>query len=219
MNNENEKYLIAGESSVHGFTVYEKFNSLEAASNELKNNKVYDEGETVFTVSILSATADYDEEIGSTVAISAEINNKLEEVSFTVQLCGTSYESQNGCWITTNGEDREFDENELLIFEAFDVINLAEKEAKRIDKETYKYHDTNFHCAINSCNLYARENLETGEITLVLIDISHNSDCDYGQAQEEKESFSDLDEAMDFLKQFRTEDYQDCKGLYAYINS
>jgi len=174
---------------------------------------------TINKITITAFDVEYDEDIGSTVNVQAEVNDEQNTYSYTVQLSCGKHESQNGCWITTQAGNMEFTAYEELVYELFDVVGEAEKAAKDYNESTFKDHDTNFNCAINSVNLYARESLEDKSVTLVLIDNSHNSACDYGQKEDEREAFENMEDAMEYLEAFRTEAYQDCQGLYAYMNS
>ncbi len=215
------KILLTFNDIFHKTHVVSSFDTQEQAQTELTVNQEKFP-EVIFKLSsviIENATATFEEEIGGIVEVDAVVDGVSESITFCVQLCAGRYESQNGCWITTTDGDFEFSEAELVVYEVCDVIGLAEKSAKEHDEENYQYHDTDFNCAINSSNLYACEEKTTSNVTLVLIDSSHNSVCDYGSSQEELESFESLEAAMDHLKQFRTEDYQDWHGLSAYINS
>lgn len=173
-------------------------------------------------VIINSICANYcdDKEIGeyAEVSVEAVIDGIKVDSVFTVQLCSGYYEPQNGCWITTDCGDGDFTVAEQIIYDEVDIKGEAEKAAKNYHKENFVYHDTGFNCAINSCSLYAREDLRDGTITLVSIDSSHNPACDYGCGSGENETFDDLEEAMEYLNQFRTGDHQDCRSLYAYFN-
>ncbi len=162
----------------------------------------------------------YEEEFNFTsVSVMALIDSVEHTVTFHVQLCGTEYEPQNGCLFQTDGDDMEFTKNEQLIESCCDVTDWVQREARAMDKANYTYRDTEFHVALNNWELYAKEDTCDGSVILVLIDSSHNSDCDYGNGREERESFCDFDEAMAFLKPFRTDDHIDYHGLSAYINN
>ena len=191
----------------------------------LENSSVEMDEVSIHTVYIKSVITDeitlFDESDNRSVAlsVSALIDSVQHTATFNVQLCGTEYEPQNGCWFTTNGEDLEFSKNERLIESCFDIIGWAESEARASAKSNFTYHDTNFHCAVAGRELFAREDSRDGRVTLALVNQSHNSTCDYGSAFDERESFGDLDSAMAFLKPFRTDDHIDYHGLSAYINN
>jgi len=54
----------------------------------------------------------------SEVPVKALLNGKEVKKTFYIQLSGGEYLSQMGCWITTTGGDCEFDEEELILYEA-----------------------------------------------------------------------------------------------------
>lgn len=218
------KFVVTELNNIHGFFVISSFDSADLANIALTERQAKYPADAehmkVSQVIIKSESATYDDEIGSIVVIEAEIDGESECATFTVQLSDSGeYESQNGCWITTDAGDFQFTDIEKLIYSVANVVELAEKEASAHDEEAYIYHDTHFNCAINSWNLYARESKDTGVVTLVLINSSHNSATDYGPGREERETFASLDEAMAHVEQFRTGENQDIRGLYAYINS
>ena len=185
----------------------------------------YDDNElTHHTVQIKSIShandSPFDEEFNFTsVSVIALIDSVQHTATFNVQLCGTEYEPQNGCWFTTNGEDMEFTKNEQLIESCFEITEWAESEARTSAKARFTYHDTKFNCLVSSGELFAREDERDGSVTLSLVNHSHNSACDYGKGFDERESFVDLDSAMSFLKPFRTDEHNDYDGLMAYINA
>ena len=189
-------------------TVRDVFDSTDCEDFEVKDH-------------ILDICANYDEEnTESDVEVKAIVDKEEVEVTFHVQLSCGKYESQNGCWITTTWEDLEFDEDEEIVFNLAkdEIINAAEAAFHRLMNDKYIDYDTNFNCALNDCNLVAREKKETRKVTLVMINSSHNSVSDYGSKEEERETFNNIDEAMKFLEQFRTDDHHDFAGLHAYLN-
>jgi hypothetical protein len=167
------------------------------------------------SIKVTNVSFEYDEDYGCNVLIDAEINGHSDNAVFTVQMSEKGeYEIQNGCWITTTGEDMEFSKNEQLMFDAYDVIGEAEKHVKKLINARYKMHDAGFNCAINSCNLYVREDKENSTFDIVSIDSSHNSACDYGQGMTVHSSgYDSLAEAMKYLNQFKTDDHHDFTGL------
>lgn len=179
----------------------------------------YDSDAEIFAVDIIDVSAEYDCSDGeiSVVTVTAKIGNKKVEKSFTVQLDAGEYLPQNGCWIMTNAGDYDFDKIEHILFSCVDVAHHAEASAREFENENYTYHDAGFNCAINSNTLRIRENRETGECTLQVVNESHNS-ADYSSKFKNAEIFENYNNALEFLKKYRTGDYQDCRGLYSYLN-
>lgn len=220
----NTKFVVTELGNVHGFDVISSFDSAELANAALAERQAkypHDADQMkVSQVTIKSAVATYDDEIGGIVLVESEIDGESESATFTVQLSESGvYEGQNGCWITTDGGDLDFSEVEKVIFAAVNVVKLAESAARAYDEENYHYHNTRFNCAINSWNLYARENKKTGQVTLVSISSSDTSRVEYGPGLKKHEIFPSLVEAMAHLDQFRTGEHHDFRGLNSYLNS
>lgn len=163
----------------------------------------------------------------SVVTLHAVVDDVLQESTFYVQLTENTgeYEPQMGCWITaSDGNDCVFNDIEQLFCELdekyseLNMVSRAEQAYKSYLSDLYIYHDTNFNCYIDNQSLVIRENVENGIFDLILDDFSHNSACDYGSKYSEPlKSFDSLEDALDFLADFRTNEHNDFGGLYALI--
>lgn len=128
------QYLISENGNVHGFLVTETCEDKVAAEHRCKelNEKYCGYDHKVNEVEILSEeseTADYCEDRTTIiVTVKAVINGAEFQERFHVQTIDGVYDAQQGCWITTDksGEDRDFTDVQVLIFEAANVVKTAE---------------------------------------------------------------------------------------------
>lgn len=156
------------------------------------------------------------------IGVTIEIEGIEQELSFNVQLLCGEYLPQMHCQIHNENGDQsdEFSEIESLVFEKAgdDIIELAEKLARNYEEETYEYIDARFKCSINSQSLYIRVNKYDETATLVVFYDDHNAN-DYSIKYGEREIFDNKEEALEYLEQFRTDDYHDFRGLNNYLSS
>ncbi|MAF36342.1 hypothetical protein CL622_04460 [archaeon] len=123
------KYTLNQNGSVHGFLVEDTFNSRDELIESFeKNSAAYPElNYSTSKIIILDSAAcvsDFCDETAE-VAVEVLINNKPFTAIFYVQTTDGRYSPQAGCCITTNGENKEFSDLEIIVFECIDVTELA----------------------------------------------------------------------------------------------
>ncbi|MDH3325158.1 MAG: hypothetical protein OEM38_00410 [Gammaproteobacteria bacterium] len=153
-----------------------------------------------------------EEEFG--IEVEAESSGITE--TFTIQLCDNKFRSDLGCWITTSDSDGDICFDDYPDFDFDKIIEEAEECSTSSFADRYTEEKIEFNCAINSCVVVMREEKETGEIELVIEDIGHIGSYQT-RYSETGRKFISKSEAIEYAKQFRTEDHQDCKGLYAFL--
>lgn len=144
------------------------------------------------------------------VTIEAEVDGDVSEVTFNVQTVNGRYMPQMGCWITTNGGDGEFSLIEKMIFEASNVVELAQNWYAETVKANWQYHDAGFNASINSQSVSIKE--VDGEFVAVVVNDDFNVN-DYNVPETLGEAFDSLEQAQEYLDQFKTDCYHDVQGV------
>ncbi len=203
-------------------TLDEIFHSKKELINFVEKSKYDIDDITIHKVTYsdienIKVELDFDTECHK-VFVDCLIDDKKTTSSFIVQVSNAGdYEPQNGCYFHGCSDNdfshNEFSMEEKLISKCIDIPSLVEDEFKG----TYELYDAGFHCAIDSRNLYIKENATGDEYTIVTLNESHNSSFDYGEKMKEYDSFDSHEEAMEFLEQFRTNEHYDCKGFYNFL--
>ena len=107
----------------------------------------------------------------------------------------------------------EFTVDEQVMMAHYEVVEEAEKHVKDVLKACYKFHDSEFNCAINSHILNIREDTRDCTFKFVEINISHGA-TDYGEGMTIYDTtYHSLADAEKWVNQFRTNDHQDFTGL------
>ncbi|MGD9600061.1 MAG: hypothetical protein AB7P94_17235 [Steroidobacteraceae bacterium] len=133
-----EKYLVKSQENLDSIDaiIHNSFDTLEEATKYIEENKkdlrFRDDNFTTDKIALLEGSACYDEDIGSEIKITIEVNDsEIIEENFGVQLCGGEYQKNMGCWITCANFDGDvyFDEFRNGYFTPFldYIINTAEE--------------------------------------------------------------------------------------------
>lgn len=150
------------------------------------------------------------------VTIEAEVGGDVSEVTFNVQTVNGCCMPQMGCWVTTNGGDGEFSLTEKMIFEALNVVEVAENWYAETVKAGWQYHDAGFNASINSQSVSIKE--MDGEFITAVVNDDFNAN-DYNVPETLGEAFDSLEQAQEYLDQFKTGDYQDVQGVAEAIRN
>lgn len=138
------------------------------------------------------------------------------DVIFTVQLTDNVYRSDLGCWITTETSDGDLDSDDYPDFDIDEIISVAETHSANEFSENYTEEDIDFNCSINSCAVYMRIDNSNGEVELFIKDIGHIGSYQKRYTETNK-TFDNKSDAIKYASQFRTNDFQDCSGLYQFM--
>lgn len=150
------------------------------------------------------------------VTIEAEVDGDVSEVTFNVQTVNGYCMPQMGCWVTTNGGDGEFSLTEKMIFEALNVVEVAENWYAETVEAGWQYHDAGFNASINSQSVSIKE--MDGEFITAVVNDDFNVN-DYNVPETLGEAFDSLEQAQEYLDQFKTGDYQDVQGVAEAIRN
>ena len=136
-----------------------------------------------------------------------------------VQMTSCSYNSSAGCFLNfvdTSGEYYENSHPDDLDDEAGEVVYAAEKFASAHDRNTYDYVDAGFNAAYNNQSVEIRVDKNDGSAAIVIRDYQPG---DYGRAITVKSEFDNLEDAEEYLEQFKTGTYQDVRGVYRCLDA
>lgn len=196
----------------------EGFESEEEADEYIKSSKYGSDysKHRVIPHSVEFAIGEFGEGDDIDVTIDAEIDGELNQVAFNVQTVNGLHMSQMGCWITTNGGDGEFSLTENMIFEALNVVEVAENWYAETVKAGWQYHDAGFNASINSQSVSIKE--MDGEFITAVVNDDFNAN-DYNVPETLGEAFDSLEQAQEYLDQFKTGDYQDVQGVAEAIRN
>lgn len=139
-----------------------------------------------------------------------------KEETFYVQLTDNKYRNDLGCWVTTDTSDGDIDQDDYQDFDVSQIIEAAEKHASEEFINNYDEEEIEFNCSINSCSVYMRIEKNTDEVELVIKDTGYVGDYQR-RYKETGVKFENRSEAEEYANKFRTDDYQDCSGLYQFM--
>ena len=196
----------------------DSFETEEEATDYITSSKYgeYYTKHCVIPHSVEFAIGEFGEGDDIDVTIDAEIDGELNQVAFNVQTVNGLHMSQMGCWVTTGGGDCEFSLTEKMIFEALNVVDIAENWFAETIKAGWKYHDAGFNASFNSQSVVIKE--KDGEFIVAVVNDDFNTN-DYNVPEMLGQTFDSLEEAQEYLDQFKTDDYYDIQGVAEAIRN
>lgn len=148
--------------------------------------------------------------IAATFSVDGE--RQYQSYEFNVQTLGGVYMPQMGCLISIDGKcDGSLSEDEGLFMTAFDVSGIAENAMDDFETLNTTYYSTRFNTALSGNEAFVRE--LDGKFTIVIIDNAFNRNDYATPIYISSTSFDSLDDAFQYIDQFRGNDFSDAEGL------
>jgi hypothetical protein len=162
---------------------------LERLTSEIEKPLFYAVKNDKFTTKIIKCEiADYDEN-GSTIEVTAE-DVLGEQVIFHVQTVDQEYRSDLGCWITTLESDGDLCDSDYPTFDLGVISNAAENHIK--ESQEIKH---------ISLDYYLKDGLDGFVVLKRNSQFINSATSSYQREYDELETFSDEDDALEFIKQ------------------
>lgn len=160
-----------------------------------------------------TGVADWDE--------SDSLENSIINVEFStgdnvsVQLTGGEHKPSLHCLVFFNDEEagQGTEQEEYMCAKA---VEAAEKYYEDRIEDDFEDHSLPFNCSMNNDSYYLRVSKESGEA--VIISRGHYRN-DYESRIGSLKTFSNEEDAWEFINSFKTDEYHDLEGLNAMLNN